>query len=170
MKKILKNLILIVLILAAIFALTGCAITNTANTTFQNTACSGFVLPWRNYGDWHEVPDTIIISTHAELEEYCEKLDTDTNVMTDRICRAIELFNKYDENYFKNNSLAIACMQLNMENNDLQFNQATKNGDTVTIEYAISNNPKTSAIDDSCGFIVVEIDKQITNIIESKKE
>lgn len=165
MKKILKNLILIVLMLAAIFALTGCAITSTSNITPQNVTCSGFVLPWVTFEK--ETPEKTIISSRDELEKYCEKLEPNTTSSTE--CHPINLFDKYDKEYFKNSSLAILQIQ-SFSYENLNFTQATKDGDSVKIEYTIKEDLKISSVIKDYRYIVVEIDKQITNIIESEKE
>ncbi len=171
MKKFLRNIVLVILILVSILILTGCSKTEQpAKLEKEKIGCevveyNAFVLPWRTYNSESELEDKIIIANADELKEFYNKIETD-DYNTDGINRVIELFKNYDEEYFKNKSLAIMSVMLYNSGENIELNSAIKDGNSVKIEYEINSLTEGVALMVvSKGFIVVEVDKDITNIL-----
>ena len=128
-----------------------------------------YVLNWDSYGSWNENIDKVIISNTDELQRFCIKLENEDEsfVIVDRINRSTDLFKKYDEEYFKNNSLAILGVDLGNGSEYIDLKKATKENNNVKIDYEIAfSNEIGITVMRKC-FIVVEIDKNITGITEN---
>ena len=170
-KSILFVLILLLVILT-MFA--GCKNTNTNTEIQKNTnqkenvviEYNSYVLKWDNYGTWKEDIDKVIISNMDELQKFCDKLENEDEsyAIVERIYRSAELFKDYDEEYFKNKSLAILGVDLGNGSLYIDSIKATKENNSVKIDYKISHSNETGTTDMRKQYIVVEIDKDITDI------
>ena len=130
------------------------------------TEYNSYVLKWDNYGTWEEDIDKVIISNMDELQKFCNKLENEDEsyAIVDRIYRSAELFKDYDEEYFKNKSLAILGVDLGNGSLCIDSIKATKENNSVKIDYKISHSNETGTTDMRKQYIVVEIDKDITDI------
>lgn len=173
MKRNTISLILIFLTILTI--LTGCKISNkviengSAQEEEKITEYNSYILKWESYGTWTEDIDEVIISNKDELQKFCIKLENEDEsyVMADRLYRSADLFKDYDDEYFKNKSLAILGVDLGNGNQYINLKKATKKDTNVKIDYEIAfSNENGITVMRKC-FIVVEIDKDITNIIRN---
>lgn len=173
MKRNIISLILICLTILTI--LTGCKISNKIieNGSIQEeekiTEYNSYILKWESYGTWTEDIDEVIISNTDELQKFCIKLENEDEsyVMADRLYRSADLFKDYDDEYFKNKSLAILGVDLGNGNQYINLKKAIKEDTNVKIDYEIAfSNENGITVMRKC-FIVVEIDKDITNIIRN---
>ena len=130
---------------------------------------NSYILNWDSYGSWDENIDKVIISNTDELQRFCIKLENEDEsfVMVDRINRSTDLFKKYDEEYFKNNSLAILGVDLGNGSEYIDLKKATKENNNVRIDYEIAFSSEVGITVMRKCFIVVEIDKNITGITEN---
>ena len=168
-----RKALLFVLIFSVILTMfTGCKNSNTEiekNTNQKEnvvTEYNCYVLKWDNYGTWKEDIDKVIISNMDELQKFCYKLENEDEsyAIVDRIYRSTELFKDYDEEYFKNKSLAILGVDLGNGSLYIDFIKATKENNSVKIDYKISHSNETGTTDMRKQYIVVEIDKDVTDI------
>ena len=173
MKRNTISLILIFLTILTI--LTGCKNLNKVidNASIREeekiTEYNSYILKWESYGTWTEDIDEVIISNTDELQKFCIKLENEDEsyVMADRLYRSADLFKEYDNEYFKNKSLAILGVDLGNGNQYINLKKATKEDTNVKIDYEIVfSNDVGITVMRKC-FIVVEIDKDITNIIRN---
>lgn len=173
-KKIIKAVFLIFIIFSILTILTGCETSvtmkeenNKEKEENEIIEYNGYVLEWQNYGRWYEDIDKVIIPNTDELQKFCDKLENEDEsfVVVDRICRSIELFKKYDDEYFKTKSLAIVGIELVNGTQSINFKNAIKEGDNVKINYEIDTSNEIGTDDIRKGFIVVEINKDINDII-----
>lgn len=173
MKRNTISLILIFLTILTI--LTGCKNSNKVidNAFIQEeekiTEYNSYILKWESYGTWTEDIDKVIISNTDELQKFCTKLENEDEsyVMADRLYRSADLFKDYDNEYFKSKSLAILGVDLGNGNQYINLKKATKEDSSVKIDYEIAfSNENGITVIRKC-FIVVEIDKDITNIIRN---
>ncbi|MBR2240414.1 MAG: hypothetical protein IJ890_03400 [Clostridia bacterium] len=168
-----RKALLFVLIFSVILIMfAGC---KNSNTEIQKNAdqkenaiteYNSYVLKWDNYGTWEEDIDKVIISNMDELQKFCDKLENEDEsyAIVDRIYRSAELFKDYDEEYFKNKSLAILGVDLGNGSLYIDSIKATKENNSVKIDYKISHSNETGTTDMRKQYIVVEIDKDITDI------
>lgn len=171
-----RNTISLILIFLAILTiLTGC---KTSNKVIENgltqeegniTQYNSYILKWESYGTWKEDIDKVIISNTDQLQKFCIKLENEDEsyVMADRLYRSAELFKDYDEEYFKNKSLAILGVDLGNGNQYINLKKAIKQDTSVKIDYEIDFSNESGITAMRKCFIVVEIDKDITNIISN---
>ena len=168
-----RKALLFVLIFSVILTMfTGCKNSNTEieNNTNQKenvvTEYNSYVLKWDSYGTWKEDIDKVIISNMDELQKFCYKLENEDEsyAIVDRIYRSTELFKDYDEEYFKNKSLAILGVDLGNGSLYIDSIKATKENNSVKIDYKISHSNETGTTDMRKQYIVVEIDKDVTDI------
>lgn len=171
-----RRIVLIVFVCLVILTmLTGCKILNKKieDSLVQNenviTEYNCYILKWDNYGTWKEDIDEVIISNTDELQKFCNKLENEDEsyAIADRVYRSTELFKDYDEEYFKNNSLAILGVDLGNGSQYIDLIKATKEDSDVRIDYKISYSNETGTTDMRKGYIVVEIDKSVTGIIRN---
>jgi hypothetical protein len=100
-----------------------------------------------------------IITNTEELKEFIKELESDSNIK--------DSFSKYDEEYFKNKSLAIMSVELSNSAESLRVKSAVKEGTNVKIKYEIySNTDKVGLTVMMKEFVVVEVDKDIKGIEE----
>lgn len=165
----------ILMLLGILTLLTGCKNSNKAidnGTTQQENQIieyNSYVLNWESYGDWKEGIDKVIISNTDELQKFCVKLENEDEsyAMVDRTIRSTDLFKNYDDKYFKSKSLAILGVDLGNGSEYIDLKKATKEDNNVKIDYEIAfSNEIGITVMRKC-FIVVEIDKDITGIIEN---
>lgn len=170
-----KTILIVLMFIAILTILTGCKISNKVieNGSSQEedniTEYSSYILNWGSYGTWNEDIDKVIISNTDELQKFCYKLENEDEsfVMADRIYRSTDLFKDYDDEYFKNKSLAILGVDLGNGAEYIDLKRATKEGTNVKIDYEIAfSNEIGITVMRKC-FIVVEIDKDITSIIRN---
>lgn len=168
-----RKILLFVLIFSVILIMfAGCKNSNTEipkNVDQKENAITeynSYVLKWDNYGTWEEDIDKVIISNMDELQKFCDKLENEDEsyAIVDRIYRSAELFKDYDEEYFKNKSLAILGVDLGNGSLCIDSIKATKENNSVKIDYKISHSNETGTTDMRKQYIVVEIDKDITDI------
>ena len=167
-----KALLFVILFSVVLTMFTGCKNTNTEiqkNTNQKEnvvTEYNSYVLKWDSYGTWKEDIDKVIISNMDELQKFCYKLENEDEsyAIVDRIYRSTELFKDYDEEYFKNKSLAILGVDLGNGSLYIDSIKATKENNSVKIDYKISHSNETGTTDMRKQYIVVEIDKDVTDI------
>lgn len=170
-----KTILIVLMFIAILTILTGCKISNKVieNGSSQEedniTEYSSYILKWESYGTWNEDIDKVIISNTDELQKFCYKLENEDEsyVMVDRIYRSTDLFKDYDDEYFKNKSLAILGVDLGNGAEYIDLKRATKEGTNVKIDYEIAFSNEIGITVMRKGFIVVEIDKDITGIIRN---
>ncbi len=171
-----RKTLLFVLIFSVILTMfTGCKNSNTESEKNTNqkenviTEYNSYVLKWDSFGTWKEDIDKVIISNTDELQKFCNKLENEEEsyAMVDRIYRSAELFKDYDENYFKNKSLAILGIDLGNGSQYINLIKATKDDSNVKIDYKIEFSNEIGAPGKRKGYIVVEIDKDITDIVRN---
>ena len=164
-----KKVALMLILAILLPTLVGCKTNNiikSNNKEQQETKIveyNGYVIPWQNYSKW-EYDKNTIISNYNELKNYCDKME-ENDFNTYRAYHSIEVFSKYDDEYFKTKSLAIICVELSDGTKNIEFKKATKDGKNVKVEYEISQSEGYGIQVISYGFIVVEIDKDITNVL-----
>ena len=146
MKKIIKNIVLVVMVFTAIITLAGC--------TKKNTEYKAYVI---HSGSYNIGKDTKrIIATKQELEEFCNELES-----------GLDIKDKYDEKFFKNKSLAIMSVELGNSAESITIKKVSKEGNNVKIEYEIDlPKDKVGLTVMMKDFIVVEVDKDIKGIEE----
>lgn len=168
-----RKALLFVLIFSVILTMfAGCKNSNTEIEKNANqkenviTEYNSYILKWDNHGTWKEDIDKVIISNIDELQKFCNKLENEDEsyVIPDRIYRSTELFKDYDEEYFKNNSLAILGVDLGNGSQYIDLIKATKEDSNVKIDYKVSYSNEIGTTDMRKQYIVVEIDKDITDI------
>lgn len=170
-----KTILIFLMFLAILAILTGCKISNKVieNGSSQEedniTEYNSYILKWESYGTWNEDIDKVIISNTDELQKFCYKLENEDEsfVMADRINRSTDLFKDYDDEYFKNKSLAILGVDLGNGAEYIDLKRATKEGTNVKIDYELAFSNEIGITVMRKGFIVVEIDKDITGIIRN---
>lgn len=170
-----KIISFILILLAILTMLTGCKNSNEVIekglTDEENkvTEYNSYVLNWESYGTWTEDIDKVIISNTDELKKFCDKLENEDEsyVMVDRIYRSADLFKDYDEEYFKNKSLAILGVGLGNGSEYIDLKRTTREGTNVKIDYEIAFSGEVGITVMRESFIVAEIDKDITGIIEN---
>lgn len=172
MKKILKNVILVIVLMISALGVTGCKqkniVVNEKDKT-QNTVVEykAYVLPWRTYSTENWMDEKTIISNVDELHNFCDDLEN-RDYTADRVTSAENLFKQYDNEYFQNKSLAIISVVLADSGSNIKINKAVKDGNSVKVDYEVTNDAKEGEMVlmvMSKGYIVVEIDKDINNII-----
>lgn len=174
MKKFIKNLILSIVIITSLTALSGCGkILNNNKETEKNKTSqyNAYIIPWTSYNSESELEEKIIITSKEELNSFCNKLE-EGDYTTGRVMSANETFAKYDENYFKTKSLAILTVWLSNSGENIKDIKATKDGNNVKVEYEITplgKNGESYLMVMSKEYIVIEVDKDITNINAIKK-
>lgn len=167
-----KNLLFVLIFSVILTMFAGCKNSNTEikkNTDQKEnviTEYNSYVLKWDNYGTWKEDIDKVIISNMDELQKFCYKLENEDEsyAIVDRIYRSTELFKDYNEEYFKNKSLAILGVDLGNGSLYIDSIKATKENNSVKIDYKISHSNETGTTDMRKQYIVVEIDKDVTDI------
>ena len=170
MKKIFKNVILVIVLMTSVLIITGCKQNDVVvEDKNQNTAVeyNAYVLPWRTYNTESKLKDKIIISNENELSKFCKDLE-ESDYNADRVTSAESLFSKYDKEYFKDKSLAIISVTLANSGSNIKINKAVKDGNTVKVDYEETNDAEDGEMVlmvISKGYIVVEIDKDINNIL-----
>ena len=146
MKKIIKNIVLVVMVFTAIITLTGC--------TKENTEYKAYVIHSGSYDIGKDTKK--IITNKQELEDFCNELESN-----------LDIKDKYDEKYFKNNSLAIMSVELGNSVESIKIKKVSKEGDNVKIVYEIdSPKDKVGLTVMTKDYIVVEVDKDIKGIEE----
>jgi len=111
--------------------------------------------------------DKILIKTLFELEDFIVKynkyLYDGSGNQTSGILDG--LLKKYNNNYFSNQSLAIKYVSLTTGDATVDFIDAIKNSNDIVINFRI-NTPQGISTDDMSGYlIVVEVGKDITEIL-----
>ena len=146
MKKIIKNVVLVVMVLMVMIGLAGC--------TKENTEYKAYVI---HNGSYDIGKDTKkIIDNKQELKDFCDELESD-----------LDIADKYDENFFKNKSLAIMSVELGNSAESITIKKVSKEGNNVKIEYEIdSPKDKVGLTVMTKDYIVVEVDKDIKGIEE----
>jgi len=87
------------------------------------------------------------------------------NVYGDLVDWSESCFSNYDEKFFESKSLAIVYVTLSSSNRSVDLKKATKEGNSVKIEYDIKSIGDVGAAVMMADLIVVEVDKDVTNII-----
>jgi len=146
MKKIIKNVVWVVIVFIAIITLAGC--------TKENTEYKAYVI---HNGSYDIGKDTKkIIANKQELEDFCDELESD-----------LDIKDKYDEKFFENKSLAIMSVELGNSAESITIKKVSKDGNNVKIVYEIdSPKDKVGLTVMMKDFIVVEVDKDIKGIEE----
>ena len=110
-----------------------------------------------------------IASTYEEFKDYCEKhnnyaYDGYGNIIKES-GKLNSLLEKYDEEFFKDKSLALVYVQLSSGSNTVEFLGATKDGNSVKIHYQVVYPEGGIGTCDMSGYIVfAEVDKEIEEI------
>lgn len=174
MKKILRDVVLVTILMLSVLIITGCKQNNIQNDGGEKdkktngvVEYNAYVLPWRIYNSENLVEEKIIISNIEELHKFCNDLE-DKDYTVDRVTSAENLFKQYDEEYFKNKSLAIISVVLADSGSNIKINKAVKDGNSVKVDYEETNDAKNGELVlmvISKGYIVVEVDKDIDNIL-----
>lgn len=97
-----------------------------------------------------------IIKQYFDLQEFCSKFKKSEILDT--------LLTKYNDNFFENQFLAIKYRGLPSGSMNVKFVNAIKFENIVNIKYKV-NNPRVGTDDLSGYLIIVEIDKDINDII-----
>ena len=111
-----------------------------------------------------------IISTRDELIKYCDlnndfAYDGQGNVI-ESSGKLNRLLQDYDEEYFKEKSLALVYVELSSGSDSVEFVKATKFGSSINVSYKIVYPEDGIGTCDMSGYIVVvEITKDITKIL-----
>lgn len=177
MKKIIKNSILILITLMTLFVTTGCGSTvDKENNKTEDSKTIEYQAEVKsthyNYEFIEEKEnEKVIISSYDELKNYCKKLNSDIIYIDDgpyigapHIPEVSEELSKYNEEFFKNKSLALVYVGLTSTGQKVQINYAKKENNKVVIEYVINNYGENVAYVMSAELIVVEVDKDINEI------
>ena len=174
MKTIIKNCALIVLMLVILFTTTGCG--NTIHTEDNNISKESYkTIEYKaevksihyNY-EFAEEDQKVVVSDYNELKTYCRKLNSDMVYIDDGQYIGTTLYipqelSKYDEEFFKNKSLALMYVSLSSISNEIQLKSAKKNNNKVIVEYVI-NSEEVGVTEMGAALIIVEVDKDITEI------
>ena len=118
------------------------------------------VISWK-YAEIDEADRKVIISDESKLKELYERY----NVYGDLVEWSESYFSNYDEKFFESKSLAIEYVTLSSSNQSIDLKKATKEGNSVKIEYDIKSIGDVGATVMMADLIVVEVDKDVTNII-----
>lgn len=106
----------------------------------------------------------IIISSKKELDEYTGKYDNKRYEGDRKVDGKLKTtLSKYDEEFFKTKSLALAYVELSSGSDNVILKEPSIKDNTIKISYDI-DSPKIGTCDMSGYVIVVEIDKNITEI------
>ena len=111
-----------------------------------------------------------IIADYKEFESFCESYNryayNGQGEVMKETGKLNALVEKYDKKFFEEKSLAIVYVELGSGSNKVEFNGATRDGNSVTILYKIVYPEGGIGTADMSGYIVfAEVDKDITNII-----
>lgn len=170
-----KIISFVLILLAIITLLTGC---KNSNNVIDNGRAqkenpiieyNSYILNWDNYGSWKEDIDKVIISNTDELQKFCIKLENEDEsyVIADRTIRSTALFKKYDDKYFENKSLAILGVDIGNGSEYIDLKKATKEDNNVKIDYTIAFSSEVGITVMRKCYIVAEVDKDITGIIDN---
>lgn len=178
MKTIIRNCVLIILILITLFVITGCGNTvynedNKKSEESHKTIEYKAEVKYIHYNDEFAAEkenQKVIISNYNELKAYCRKLNSDMIYIDDGPCigttiyipEVTEELSMYNEEFFENKSLALMYVSLSSISNEIQLKYAKKENNKVIIEYVINSEGIVTAM--GAGLIVVEVDKDITDI------
>ncbi len=170
MKKIAKILLVIAYVLIATISLAGCTkkigqdITiNEKSTTYPVKVISV------DYNYDFKENTSAIISNYEALKEYCRNLNSNKSYIDDgeQIIEAPYIpgeLKTYNEEYFKTKSLALAYISKSSISDEIHANKAQKTDRTLSIYYTITA-PEIGLTEMGADLLVVEIDKDISNII-----
>lgn len=166
-----KKIVSFVLILMTLVIFTGCEdsskiIQKSANQEENTVEYKSYVLKWESYGRWNEDIDSLIISNKDELQMFCHKLENEEEsyAVIDRISSSLDLFVDYDEQYFKNKSLAILGVDLGSGNQSIDLSKVTREDTKIRIDYEINFSKENGPMVRTKKYIVVEIDKSIIGV------
>lgn len=174
MKKIIKNGMLILITLMTLFVITGCG--NTVDKDNNKTEDSKTIEYQAEVKSTHynyefieeKENEKVIISNYDELKNYCRKLNSHMSYIDDGQYITTpyipEELSKYDEEFFKNKSLALIYVSLTSSDKKVQINYAKKENNKVVVEYVINNYGEVGLCVMSAELIVVEVDKDINEI------
>lgn len=170
MKKITKSLLVIAYVLIVTILLAGCTkkigqdITiNEKNTTYPVKVIGV------DYNDDFRTNTGAIINNYEALKEYCLNLNSDKSYIDDgkQIIETPyipEELKMYNEEYFRTKSLALAYIEKSSISNKIYVNKAQKEDSNLSIYYTI-NAPEIGLTAMAAELLVVEIDKNMSNII-----
>lgn len=174
MKKIVKNLVVITIILVALITLVGCnksqnIVNHVAEPNDNNEIINfnAYIINWDYIYEMGDEDRKIIISDYTELKEFCGIQNENNDIEEERIRG--ELLSKYNEEFFENKSLALVYVSLNASSCQVELKNAVKDGENVKIEYVINTVGDVGLTVMGADLIVVEIDKDITNILLENK-
>jgi len=107
-----------------------------------------------------------VIKKYSELQEFCDKYNKyGYDGYGNRGAGTLDpLLTRYDESFFDNKSLAIEYVELRSGSDTVEFESAIKEGSSVRINYTI-NRPSIRTMDMSGNLVIVEVDKEITDIV-----
>ena len=155
--RIIKSFMIIMVVIVGICMLTGCTkekkgnFTNEVSNENSSYKYNGYAIKSGYMGDMSEEDKKVIISNYQELQEYCNKYGS------------TDCFEKYQETFFQDKSLAIVYVETTSGGDILEFEKATRVGNAVKIDYNVEMIGITC---DMSGYLVIaEVDKDITNII-----
>lgn len=176
MKKIIKNSILILVMLATMFTITGCGSTvqNEADNTLSNEEnkvieYKAEVIPVDYNHDFAgKAENKKVITNYDELKNYCRNLNSDKVYIDDgayigTTAYIPEELSKYDEEFFKNKSLALIYICCTSTAETVKVNYAKKENNKVIVEHDI-DCAEIGACVMSAELISVEVDKDINEI------
>lgn len=167
MKNKVKKLISIIIILIGLLVFCGCDKKVNENTIDNNTdTYYGYIIGSGYISNMSEDDEKIIITNRQELEEYCNKYNSYSYFQngdkgTGRLDLLIE---KYGDSFFEEKSLAIMYVGLTSGSDSVEFESATKINSNIAIKYHI-DRPEIGTCDMSGKLIIVEVDKEITDIL-----
>ena len=126
------------------------------NTISNNTPPSENI-SYKGYsfraGYLKDIPsDKLLINTFSGLNNFCSRFSIQN------------LAARYNEVFFQTHSLAMKYIALTNTSDSINFVSATKNGNSVKIEYKINNNGPQGDVYVNGGLVIVEVDKTITNV------
>lgn len=175
MKMAVRKLILIIMSLATLSIVTGCGKidTNTDNAEelIASVECKAKVISI-DYNDEfvkENKNQKVIISNYNELKTYCRNLNSNMIYIDDgqfigTTAYIPEELSVYNDEFFKDKSLALIYVELSCINYDVDLESAKKVGNDVIVEYNINCDSEVGLTAMGAQLIVVEVDKDINGI------
>ena len=169
MKKILKKVVILSILCISLIGSCGCEkgrnfISDNVEQV-ESKKCDKYYIINSGYLRNADEKVATIISTQSSLDEFIQKYDNKSwdlegNEIDGKVSRELK---KYDEEYFKNKSLALYYVALTSGSNTVVVSEPEIKEDTIIVKYKI-NTPEMGTCEMSGGLIVLEVDKSINKI------
>ncbi len=171
MKRIVKIVCVVGVLCIGLISLCGCEKRKNiiSNDLYQveNKKCDKYYIIHSGYLGNVDGKLATIISTTSSLDEFILKYDNkswdiEENEIDGNVSRELK---KYDDEYFKNKSLALYYVELTSGSETVVVSEPEIKEDTIIVKYKI-NTPPIGTCDMSGELIVLEVDKSINKISE----